>query len=97
MNKSGGRSAFRTIAWRISRKLYRWARREASRGPETNGEYWLLAQVVAGTSATAPVFLDIGARIGDWSDCAQALLERAGVLGRVHAFEPSIDSYAHLS
>ena len=88
--------AFRSIPWRIGRKLYIWARREASSGPETSGEYWLLAQAVKAAPSAAPCFLDIGARLGEWTELAQALLKREGLSGYVHAFEPSAASYAHL-
>lgn len=97
MKKSGAAQSLRSLTWRIGRRLYLWARREVSQGPESNGEYWLLAQVVLGTSVVSPLFLDIGARFGDWSACAHALLERAGTPGKLHAFEPSADSYAYLS
>lgn len=97
MNKFGGMAAFRSIVWRISRKLYIWARREMLQGPEANGEYWLLAKVVSGSSVPQPIFFDIGSRIGDWSDCAQDLFRRAGAMGRIYAFEPSSASYAYLS
>lgn len=97
MNNFCAVAAFRSVVWRIGRKLYTWARRETTEGPESNGEYWLLAQVVSGTSVASPTFLDIGARVGDWSECAQSLLKQAGMSGYVHAFEPSSASYAYLS
>jgi FkbM family methyltransferase len=90
-------AAFRSIVWRIGRKFYRWARREVSKGPEKNGEYWLLEQVLKAAPGATPCLLDIGARMGDWSECAQALLKRAGLKGRVHAIEPSTASYAYLT
>ena len=89
--------AFRSIIWRISRKLYCWARREVSLNSEANGEHWLLAQVINRTPVPYPIFLDIGSHYGDWSDRAQELIRDAGKFGRVHAFEPSADSYAYIS
>jgi FkbM family methyltransferase len=97
MNESRMATALRAIVWRIGRKLYTWARREVSQGPEASGEYWLLAQAVNAAPGTTPCFLDIGARLGDWSECAQGLLKRRGMSGHVHAFEPSTASYAHLT
>ena len=89
--------AIRSLVWRLGRKLYCWARREVSRGPEANGEHWLLEQVVTASSAKAPVLLDIGAHMGYWSDHAAALLRREKISGRVHAFEPASSTFAYLS
>lgn len=89
-------AALRSIVWRIGRKLYTWARREVSNGPELNGEYWLLAQAVNAATVNTPCFLDIGARFGEWSEQAYALLKRRGLSGDVHAFEPAAASYAYL-
>lgn len=89
--------AIRSFIWRLGRRLYCWARREASSSPETNGEYWLLAQVVAEDSTNAPVFLDIGAHVGNWSERTASLLRRENIPGRVHAFEPTSSSFTYLS
>lgn len=89
-------AALRSIVWRIGRKLYTWARREVLNGPKSNGEYWLLAQAVNNASGAKSCFLDIGARLGEWSGQAEALLKRSGLSGSIHAFEPSAASYAHL-
>jgi FkbM family methyltransferase len=88
---------FRSILWRIGRKLYIWARREVSKGPEADGEYWLLEQMVNAESSKSPYFLDIGARFGDWTEYAQDLLKSRGLSGHVHVFEPSAASYAYLT
>lgn len=37
----------RPLAWRVGRFLYRWGRREGDNHPRTNGEYWLLEQMVS--------------------------------------------------
>jgi FkbM family methyltransferase len=97
MSESRMTAAFRSIVWRIGRKLYIWARREVSSGAETDGEYWLLAQAVNAAPDTAPCLLDIGAHLGNWSERAQALLMRRGLSGNVHAFEPTAASYEHLT
>lgn len=90
-------ASVRSIPYRLGRKLYMWARREAVQGPEKNGEYWLLAQVLKTQTFTTPVFLDIGANEGNWSDRAVALLKHEDVAGSVHAFEPAATTYAYLS
>lgn len=93
----GAMASFRSLPYRIGRKLYMWARREAVQGPEKNGEYWLLAQVLKTQTFSAPVFLDIGANEGNWTGRAAALLIREDVAGSVHAFEPAATTYAYLS
>lgn len=87
----------RANVWRIGRRLYFWARREVPNDPNTNGEYWLLTEVVNANSTPSPLYLDIGAFRGDWSDRAQTLLRNAGIGGRVHAYEPSAAAYEHLA
>ena len=87
----------RSFIWRLGRRLYCWARREASNNPATNGEYWLLKQVINDGLVRSPVFLDIGAHVGNWSERASALLMRSGIVGRVHAFEPTLSTYTCLS
>src|SRR5438445_117239 len=62
------------------------ARGEAKNGPDVNGEYWLLRNVV--TSCRPPLMLfDVGANRGNWT--AMALACAAGSQLRVYAFEPS--------
>jgi FkbM family methyltransferase len=87
----------RSFIWRLGRKLYRWARRENSSEPCTNGEYWLLAQVIAEDSTNAPVLMDIGAHLGNWTERATSLLQSSNIAGHVHAFEPTSSSFAYLS
>ncbi len=87
----------RSFIWRLGRRLYCWARREASRSHEAGGEYWLLEQVIAADSIKAPVFLDIGAHRGSWSERAASLLRRQNILGSVHAFEPTSTTFTYLS
>ncbi len=97
INESRIASVVRGLVWRVGRKLYCWAKRDISNDPETNGEYWLLARAMNFANCTTPVLLDIGARFGDWSNCAQASLKRSGLQAQVHAFEPSTASYEHLA
>lgn len=86
----------RTYIWRFGRKLYFRARREASGGPDVNGEYWLLEQVISKNSSSRPVLLDIGAHVGNWSERAATLLRRSGIAGHVYAFEPASATFSHL-
>jgi FkbM family methyltransferase len=96
MNKFRKFLVIRSFIWRLGRKLYCWARQEASSGPETNGEYWLLEQVIELNTSKVPIFFDIGANKGNWSDRAVALYGRERISGRVHAFEPASETYAYL-
>jgi FkbM family methyltransferase len=99
MNKLLNNSVVRSIIWRLGRKLYCWARREVSKKPILNGEYWLLEQIITTTFASKPVFIDIGSYIGEWSSYAETLItmNRSKSSGNVYAFEPSTDSYSFLS
>jgi FkbM family methyltransferase len=92
-------SMVRSISWRLGRKLYCWARRELSKKPSLNGEYWLLEQIIINTCISKPVFIDIGAYRGEWSSYAETLLAKRGPnsSGNIYAFEPATDSYAFLS
>lgn len=88
--------AIRSIAWRLGRRLYCWARRDVSNDPATNGEYWLLEKLI-GQSGSNATLLDIGANRGDWTHQACAALERYGGRGQIHAFEPTQSTFAFLS
>jgi FkbM family methyltransferase len=87
------------MAWRLGRKLYAWSRREVSKKPSLNGEYWLLKQIISTTSVSMPVFIDIGSHLGDWSNYAETLITENGSesSGYIYAFEPATDSYGFLS
>lgn len=89
--------ALRSFIWRLGRRLYRWARREDSSGSGTNGEFWLLAQVVTKNLTDAPVFMDIGAHVGIWSEHAALLLSRQKIAGHIHVFEPASSTFARLA
>jgi FkbM family methyltransferase len=77
----------RHLTWRLARKAYTAARGEYANTPSTNGEYWLLGQVLA-HGRPGQRLLDIGAKLGAWSVEARRLgaLDRGCVL---HAFEPT--------
>jgi FkbM family methyltransferase len=80
-------SAVRKLMWRLGRKIYTCARGEGQNDPRSNGEYWLLEQVLK-TSTGHQVLLDVGANKGNWT--AQALsIGEASKKVHVHAFEPS--------
>lgn len=77
----------RKMAWRLGRKLYTLARGDVPNNPLTNGEYWLLEQVLTSTPGHKVLF-DVGANRGDWTGQATALAGRSQEIS-VHAFEPS--------
>ena len=79
-------AAARRLLWRAGRRLYTYARGEGPNDPHTNGEYWLLHQVLARSAADPLILLDIGANRGDWTAEALRLSERPV---RLHALEPS--------
>lgn len=89
--------AIRQLAWRIGRRLYCWARRDAPNNPSTNGEYWLLEKLLGRQHATTPILMDIGANQGDWTARACGILNRLRQPGQVYAFEPTASTYAHLT
>lgn len=98
MNALMNSPAIRSFIWRLGRRLYCWARREALSSPDANGEYWLLQNVLITADLTrVPVFIDIGAYKGNWSERAASLLRRQNIMGRVHAFEPTSSTFAYLS
>lgn len=78
---------YRSLIYRLGRYLYARARDDLPNKPETNGEYWLIKQVMERVSNDA-VFLDIGANKGDWTGKVLTFAEANGVGVKVHAFEP---------
>src|SRR5256885_4666383 len=81
------RSAIRKEAYRIGRKLYMSGNMDLPNRPDTNGEYWLVDQVLPLVPPDS-IVLDIGAYKGEWT---AYVLRAASVLGRsLHliAFEP---------
>lgn len=87
----------RSFVWRFSRRLYRWARREAIKTFESNGELRLLQNVLAGVDRNkVSILLDIGAHKGIWSETAVALLMSNNIPGHVHAFEPASFLFSRL-
>ena len=80
-------SPFRTFAWRLGRKLYCWARGDLTNDPETNGEYWLLGEVVKASSAPLVLF-DVGSNKGEWTLRALSSAQRTGKQAAIGAFEP---------
>ena len=90
-------SFIRSLAWRLGRKLYCWARLENEFNPEANGEYWLLEQAIVSDSVRNPVILDIGSHLGNWTKHATSLLERNSTSGHIYAFEPASSTFEYLS
>lgn len=78
---------FRRWTWRLGRKLYCWARGDLSNNPETNGEYWLLNELVKVLPSQA-LLLDVGANKGEWSLRALSLIHHATRQASIYAFEP---------
>jgi FkbM family methyltransferase len=81
------RSAIRRAAYRIGRKLYMSGHMDLPNRPATNGEYWLVDQMLRLVPPDS-IVLDIGANKGEWT---AKVLRAASVLGkslRVIAFEP---------
>lgn len=81
------RDQARALAWRVGRRLYCWAREEPPNDPSTNGEYWLLAEVLR-RSGAGSALLDIGANVGAWSLHALELAAASHKPIRLIAFEP---------
>src|SRR6266550_3220031 len=86
----------RALLWCVGRKLYCRARGDYPNRPETNGEYWLLDQVLGGTSREV-VAIDVGANEGDWALRAIDLASRHRVTIRLYAFEPAAQTRAVLT
>ncbi|MCC6739658.1 MAG: FkbM family methyltransferase [Planctomycetia bacterium] len=79
-------SGARSLLWRLGRRVYAYARGERSNDPVTNGEYWLLERLLAGSSGRR-VLLDVGANVGDWTAKACQLGgSPEGLI--IHSFEP---------
>jgi len=79
--------ALRALAQELLRATY-----NASYDFETNGEMHAIGCVLAHSKRPATVF-DVGANVGDWSRHVVGLL---GPAGSVHAFEPTVASFARL-
>lgn len=87
----------RSLAWRLGRRLYCWARREVTNDPATNGEYWLTEQLISRLTGDTAIMMDIGANQGNWTAHARGVLDRLGKKGAIYAFEPTQSTYAFLS
>jgi FkbM family methyltransferase len=81
------------LLWRMSRKMYLAARDEPVNTIGINGEAVMLAAALRGAKAQgvqAPVLIDVGANLGEWTATALSCADQAGVTdARVHAFEPT--------
>jgi FkbM family methyltransferase len=85
--------------WRIGRYLYCRARGDVDNSIETNGEAYIQACVLKGTSvANMPLMiLDVGANLGEWTKCflRQTSDERISSL-QILMFEPVSVTYEKL-
>lgn len=89
-------TSLRPLLWRVGRSAYAAARGDFANDPRTNGEYWLLAEVLRGASSGAVLF-DVGANMGDWTVEAQRLCAEKNIQCNLHAFEPAAATRAMLS
>lgn len=87
------KSLTRPYAWRLGRKLYMWGRGDVPNAPESNGEYWMLRNVIRTSGGRPLVLFDIGCNKGEWTDRALRLCRDYAVTARVHAFEPEAVAY----
>jgi FkbM family methyltransferase len=84
----------RRFLWRAGRAAYTAARGDLPNDPRSNGEYWLLRNVIA-TTRPGDLLLDVGANVGDWSMEALRLgAEQRGCA--IVAFEPASSTNAVL-
>lgn len=90
-------SAIRSLTWRLGRRLYCWARRDAPNSPATNGEYWLIEKHLGELTDNTAILIDIGANRGDWTAHARGVLDSLGKQGLVYAFEPTQSTYTFLT
>lgn len=91
------RATLRSTLWRCGRRIYLFARRDLPRSPRVNGEYWLISKVVTEIVQPQPFFFDIGCCRGDWTVNVLTNLKMNGLQGKIHAFEPSIESFEYIS
>jgi FkbM family methyltransferase len=89
--------SLRSLAWRLGRRLYQFARHDLPNEPSLNGEYWLIQKIIEQSASDASTFVDIGANKGEWSSYALSVLKAVGIKGRVFACEPTESTFAYLS
>ena len=77
----------KSLMYRLGRKLYSKTREDLPNFPESNGEYWLLENIIPKLSDNDIIF-DIGANKGEWTNKALQLTNRLNNV-RIFAFEPS--------
>ena len=87
----------RSLLWRISRFLYKYARKEIFYSSEKNGEFWLIETLIKGFNRNEKyVFLDIGAFKGEWSLNVLKQLNLKKIKGKIYAFEPAFNTFSFL-
>lgn len=94
----GTKPIWRSLIWRIARRIYTTARGDVRNDPSSNGEYALVRRVVGLLRCeTKQIFLDVGANRGDWSAALLNACSAQGIVPIVHAFEPCSSTYMALS
>ncbi|MCX5724504.1 MAG: FkbM family methyltransferase [Nitrospirae bacterium] len=88
-------AVIRKLMWRVGRALYTCARGDGQNDSRTNGEYWLLEQVLS-ASPGPTILLDVGANKGDWTAYALGVIPAPNEV-KIHAFEPSLATRAMLT
>ncbi len=89
-------AAIRSLIWRLGRRLYCLARHDADNNPATNGEYWLIENILRESPDSATILMDIGANRGDWTAQATGMLKDLHKHGLIYAFEPTQSTYIFL-
>lgn len=87
MQRLSNNNFLRRTIWRVGRKLYCIARGDIPNNPSTNGEYWLLDEIIRAADQRM-VMLDVGANKGDWTLRAMGAANQCGKALSVVAFEP---------
>ncbi len=92
------KNTLRGNIWRISRKMYRLARKENFYSQDKNGEFWLIDTLTKKAPKNKNlVFFDIGSFKGQWSMYAlQQLLKNKLNKANIFAFEPTLHSFQKL-
>lgn len=89
-------SWFKSVFWRISRKLYMLSRSESLLDHNNNGEFWLVKQFTRNHQGNKKLFVDIGARFGEWTDETLDCSSDERVANKMVVFDPAPESYSYL-
>jgi FkbM family methyltransferase len=89
MNVRHRSALWRRIARVLGRRLLNLAENNDDARFVSNGERWLLREVLGASAATPAVVIDVGANLGGYTREVLALARDTGRSVEVHAFEPS--------